>query len=73
MSDEKVVPFTGDTILDIPPEKILSGAIRTDLDVVLVIGRNKDGALYVAGSMASIPENVWLIECAKQFFMESYG
>jgi hypothetical protein len=48
-----VVPFTGDTTADMPPEKVLSGAIEDGIDPAIVIGLDGDGRIYVASSLGN--------------------
>jgi hypothetical protein len=43
----------------------LNAALEADLDTVLVLGYDKAGNFYFAGSEASGPENVWLCEMGK--------
>lgn len=58
----KVLDFTGGTTVDIPPNKVLKGAIEQDLASVLVIGEDKKGDLYIAGSTSNVPEILFLLE-----------
>lgn len=68
MSDN-VIQFTGTTVADLPPEQILSEAIKTDLEEVLIIGRTKDQEQYIACSFADIGRvNIWL-DKAKQYVL----
>ncbi len=53
------------TSLDIPAERVLSRAIDADITQAIVIGRDKDGDLYFASSVADGAEILWLIERAK--------
>lgn len=61
----KIIPFTGVTVLDLPPERILQKAIEADLDGVLVIGYTKDGEEYAASSYADGGTALWLLERTK--------
>lgn len=53
------------TSLPIPVERVLNSALEADLDTVLVIGYDKSGNFYFAGSQSDGPENIWLCEMAK--------
>ena len=65
-SADNVVPLRGlVTSLPIPVERVLNSALTADLDTVLVVGYDKEGNFYFAGSEASGPENVWLLEMGK--------
>jgi hypothetical protein len=64
MSDEKVILFPGETTLDIPPDRVLDGALGK-LDTVLVIGKDLDGGLYLAASTNNGGELFLLIERCK--------
>lgn len=61
----KVIEFTGVTLLDIPPDKILLKAIDK-LDSVIVIGYTKDDIEYFASSIADGGTILWLLERCKQ-------
>lgn len=65
MSD-KVVPLHCTTTLDIPPGRVLDAAKEQEIDPVVVIGRNKDGELYLASSTGDILEVNWLLDLAKR-------
>lgn len=60
----KVTLFNGITRLDLPPDRILEGAIGK-LDSVVLLGYDKDGEEYFASSIADGSDVVWLIERAK--------
>lgn len=61
-----VIPFTGITKLDLPPDRILESAIG-HLDGVVVLGYKKDsGEEYFASSYADGGDMLWLLERAKQ-------
>lgn len=67
MSDaDNVVVLDMETTLDLPPERILNAAIKADLETVLVIGWDKEGDLYAAGSTAKIGDILLLLERTKQ-------
>lgn len=55
---------------DIPPSRVLSAAARASFDRVIVIGVLDDGSEYIASSMASAPECLWLLERAKSELMK---
>lgn len=61
-----IIEFHGETRLDIAPEKVLSAAIEAELESVIVIGRDKDGNLYLAASGGDVFETNWLLDIAKQ-------
>jgi len=50
------------TCLPIPVERILNAALEADLDTVMVVGYDKNGKFYFAGSDPSAPNKVWLLE-----------
>lgn len=60
----KVIAFTGITKLDLPPDRILEGAVGK-LDTVLILGWDKDGNEYFARSAADGGTNLWLMERCK--------
>lgn len=58
------------TTADIPPAKILQGALKSDLKEVVVIGQRPDGSVYFAMSTAEAPSINWLLDCAKRLLMD---
>lgn len=65
-----VVNFPGITKLDIPPERILEGALEKGLQAAVVVGYDADGNLYFSSSYADGAEVVWLFELAKRRLMD---
>ena len=61
----EVLPFTGISILDIPPEKVLQAAIDAGITEVVIVGIDADGKHYFASSMSSAPEIAWHLDTAK--------
>lgn len=51
------------------PSRILNGAINADLDLVLVLGWQKDGGFYAASTQGDKREILWLVEQFKQGLM----
>jgi hypothetical protein len=62
----EVVDLRVATTLDIPCERVLRRATEADLETVIVIGREKDGELYFASSVADGGDVLWLMEHAKK-------
>ncbi len=60
-----ILPFTGISILDIPPEKVLQAAIDAGVTEVVIVGTDNDGKQYIAASMASAPVIAWHLELAR--------
>jgi len=54
---------------DIPPERVLNGALKADLESVVVIGYDADGNEYFAGSQGDMAESLWLVERFKHFLL----
>lgn len=71
MTDDNVVEFPGETLLDIPPQSILEGAKEESLEQVLVVGVTKDGSSYFASSTADLYQVLWLLENAKMDVLET--
>ena len=65
-----VVDLGCTTTADIPPEKILNGALRAGLKEVVVIGTLPDGSVYFAMSTAEAPDINWLLDCAKRLLLD---
>ena len=66
MSDDKIIPFTGLTSQDIPADRVLKEAGKAGLSEAVVIGWDEEGGLYFAGSRASGPSVLGLLEVAKK-------
>lgn len=68
----KIIPFTGVTKLDLPPDRILDQAMDK-LEGVVIIGWEKEtGELYTASSLADGGEVIWMLEKTKLKLLE-YG
>lgn len=63
---DNVVPMRCITKLDVDPEQVIRGAKEANLTEVVVVGTDADGKFYFAGSHASGPETLWMLEEAKQ-------
>lgn len=61
---EKVIPFTGITKLDMPPDYILEAA-KGKLEGVIIIGYDADGEEYFASSYADGGTVNWLLDRCK--------
>jgi len=53
------------TRLDLPPERVLNGALGENLKRVVVVGEYDDGTEYFASSVADGPDVLWALERAK--------
>lgn len=60
----KVIPFTGITKLDMPPDHILEQA-KGKLEGVVVMGYREDGEEYFASSYADGGTVNWLLDRCK--------
>lgn len=54
---------------NIEPAAVLEIAKEACLDDVLVIGWDSSGEIFVSGSSTSLPENYWLLGCAKKWMI----
>jgi len=66
----KIIEFSGITLLDIDPDKVLEGA-KDELEQVILAGYDKDGELYLASSSRDIGSNLLLLERFKMFLLET--
>jgi hypothetical protein len=66
----EVVNLDQITRLDLPPERVLNGALAKDLDVAIVVGITKEGEFYFSGSLADGSETLWWLEIAKKRLLE---
>lgn len=58
------------TSLPIPVERILNGALESDLDLAIVVGVTKGGEFYFAASEADGGVNLWWLEIAKKKLLD---
>jgi hypothetical protein len=56
------------TTLEVPPDKVLKGAVGC-MNQVLVLGYDKEGEEYFASSWGDRAELLWLVERFKQQLM----
>ena len=61
----KVIPYTGITKLDSPPERVLDQAKERQLEGVIVLGFDADGDEYFVASYADGGTILWLMERLK--------
>ena len=54
------------TTLDVPTQRILQGALDSEMKAAVVIGYDKDGEFYFASSQADGADVLWLLELAKK-------
>jgi hypothetical protein len=64
-----VVEFNGSTTLDMPPDKVLQGAMGQLTDVV-VIGYDKDGKFYIATSTGGLGDLLLLVKLAERSILD---
>lgn len=64
----EIFEFTGETTVDIPPQKVLK--YTEDLKECVVIGVDADNEIYVAGSSGDVANVVYLIELGKKYMLE---
>jgi hypothetical protein len=66
---DNIVIFPGITPLSFEPSVILNGAIKENLESVVVLGWDKDGGFFFSSSVSGGPEILWLLELAKSKLM----
>lgn len=58
------------TTLDIPPERVLQGALDNKISHAVVIGITPEGELYFASAIGSLGDTLILLERAKDELMD---
>ena len=58
------------TSLDIPCERLLTAALESTLQRVVIIGTDANGEFYFASSMADGGDVLWWLEIAKRKLLE---
>lgn len=64
-----VIEFSGETTLDIDPDRVITSAAGK-LKEVTIIGYDNDGELYFASSQGDAGNVLWHLEKAKQALLE---
>ena len=75
MSDDNVISFPGAkgvTFEDIPAENILKAALEVKFQQCMVIGWTEDGMLYMAATTGYNPDNMAMLDVAKQELLSFY-
>ena len=58
------------TRLDVPCERLLTAALESTLQRVIIIGTDAEGEFYFASSMADGGDCLWWLEIAKKKLLE---
>ena len=61
----EIVDLKTVTTLDIPAERVLKAAMEADMDRVIIIGYDGNGAEYFTSSVSDSRDILWLMERAK--------
>lgn len=61
------------TSLDMDPSRVLSAAMETGMQSVVVLGYDYDGGEYFSSSMAAGPEVLWLMARLSKLLLETNG
>lgn len=66
-----VIDLDIQTTQPVSPEKVIKAALAADLETVLIIGYEKDGKFYFAGSISDVPDTNFILDEAKQELWKS--
>lgn len=69
----EVLPFTGQTTNDIPPEQVLRACADEGLREAIVVGWDANERLWVSSSTSDLREVLWLLERAKNYILTDLG
>jgi len=70
MDDDNIVFLDNQTTLDIPPERVINGALEANLKAVVIVGWDEQDNLYLATSPGSNAESIYLLELAKRGLLD---
>lgn len=70
MSDSNVIILPVITTLPLPPQRVLEAAIRSDLELAIVVGVTKAGEPYVASTEGYKPDVLWHLAQAQRLLLE---
>lgn len=65
-----IIYLGGITKLDVLVERVLQGALDSDLESVVLVGYTKEGEEYFASSIADGGTCLWLLEKLKKRLLE---
>lgn len=71
MTDDNVVVLNVITTLDVPPERILKGALHRKVKQLVILGYDEDGDEFFASSIADAGSVMWLMERMKKKLLEA--
>lgn len=66
----KIIPFTGVSIADVDPSRVLHEAAANEFEDVLVIGKATSGEMYIAASTADVGTILLLMEITRARLIE---
>lgn len=67
----EVVKFTGQTLVDIAADKVLSGAMGMNLQECVIMGWDENDELYFASTTSSGGDILWLMEKCKASLLDN--
>lgn len=67
---KKVIPFDGVTRLNLPAQRVLDAANDSDLEDVVILGKQADGEYYFASSVTDGGTVLWMMEKLKKVLLE---
>ncbi|MCW2309720.1 hypothetical protein [Rhodobium gokarnense] len=68
---DNVISLGTITCLDLPADRVLDACKGNCSDGVIIVGRDDDGELYFASSIADGGAVLWLLEMAKKHLLEN--
>ena len=67
---DNIIKFTRSTTPDQPAAHPLEAAIAEDLEIVVVVGKTKDGDLWFGGNTSDVEAIIYLLAVAKKQTMD---
>ncbi len=67
----EILEFTGETLLDLDPRRVLQAAIDAGMSEVVIVGYDADGNDYYASSMSDGRSANWHLDRAKWRLMKT--
>lgn len=65
-----ILPFTGTTTVDQPPETVLERAKGWGMERCVILGYRPDGSVAFGGSFSDTGDILLLLELARQFVID---
>lgn len=64
--NDNIIRFPGNTLCDLDVNQVLDGAKDSDIDELIIIGRQKNGEYYFASTTSDACQMLWMCKKLEQ-------